>query len=150
MKILRELQPGEEVYLKLLPGRRLHLQKIGKGFEYRVPVKHRLNRRSPEIDNFFAVILTNEDFVLYVRPIKTQTKKPLHPARIPYNALTKVLVFTGQTNEDTVKTGRKQVVGSTFSSRRRIAWDNRRAVDIPLEHPHHKPAERLFEEVRIA
>ncbi len=153
MKILRNLQAGEEIFVTTLPGFRLHLHKVGKTFEFRPPIKHRLTRKWPQLEAFYGIIVGNQDFVLVVRPTQLHSPRKLdllHHARIPYNVLMKVLVFTGQTNEATVKNTRQIVGGSAFSSWRGFAWDNRRSTPIPLEQPHTQPASRYFEEVRIA
>lgn len=148
MKLLRELEPGEEVFVKMAHGFRLRLEHG----EYRPPKKGRHVRKQPQLDAFFGLIVANSDFELRLRPVKKmgghENEQFGGIAVIPYNLLQKVLVFTGQTNEDTVKTGRLRVVASTFSSYRGIAWRGE-SEEIPLEHPHHKPAERLFEEVKI-
>lgn len=152
-RALREIPPGTELFVSIVPGFRPRLERTGSTSQYRTPVKGRMNRTSPQIGDFYGSVISNTDFVLTLRPIRPvniREQPPKELVVIPYYALSRVLEFSGSTNEDTVKTGRNIVGGSTFSQWRGIAWDNRKNTPIPLEQPHMKPAERLFREVRIA
>ena len=146
MKLLRNLVVGDEVFVEVIPGLSLILEKQGTKFEYTFSgYPRRKNRKSPELKKCFGLILSNTDFILSLRPLLENT----HTARFPYNTLQRVFVFTGLTNEDTMIKGRVLVVGSSFSSRRGFGWDPRRNVRLPQEQPQSTPAERLFEEVLI-
>ena len=154
MKILRELQVGDEIFVVVHDQWIPRLMRTGTRFEYQVPK----NRKTPNfgsLNNFYGLIVSNTDSVLTVLPSSmsnAQDPPRIANAVLPYNYLRKVLVFTGQTNEATVKTGRLHVGGSTVSGRFRQAWSSVVHGEVlPLmDNPHAKPAERLYEEVLIA
>ena len=155
MKVLRELQVGDEVFVVVHAQYSPRLIRAGTRFEYVVPINRKTPPNSSALNNFYGKIVSNNSSVLTVIPSRiSNAQKPPQVANaiLPYNFLRKVLVFTGKTNEATVKTGRLHVGGSTVSNRFRQAWmSDVHGEVLPLtENPHAKPAERLYEEVLIA
>lgn len=155
MKVLRNLEVGDEIFVVVHASYSPRLVRAGTRFEYIVPINRSTPPNSSALNNFYGRVISNDDSVLIVLPSSmsnAQAPPKVAYATIPYNYLRKVLVFTGKTNEATVKTGRLHVGGSAMSSRNRMAWSSVVHGELrPLtENPHAKPAERLYEEVMIA
>jgi len=151
MRKLRELQTDELVWVKIHPRYALTLQREGKGSAW-VTSNKPVRSRDDTLGTFYGVITLNDTGaqIITVRPTKSAGRSVNgSPARIPYNYLYRILVFSGQTNEETVKNHRYLVGGSTVSNRNRQAWDNRKRTLLPLEQPHTQPASDLYTEVLI-
>jgi hypothetical protein len=151
MRKLRALQTDELVWVKMHPRFSLTLQREGKGSAW-VTSNKPVRSRDDTLGAFYGIITLNDTVaqIITVRPTKSAGRSVNgSPARIPYNYLYRILVFSGQTNEETVKNHRYLVGGSAVSNRNRQAWDNRKRTLLPLEQPHTQPASDLYTEVLI-
>ncbi len=151
MRKLRDLQVDERVFVQMHPRFVLTLQREGRGTAW-VTGNKPVRSRNDTLGRFYAIITLNdvESKILTVRPTKSAGRSVNgSPARIPYNYLFRILVFSGHTNEETVKNHRYLVGGSYQSSHDKLAWDNRKRSLLPLEQPHTQPASELYTEVLI-